>query len=170
MRTGRELRLVLAIGIVAIMLLSTLGVACGPQEPPPEPDKEGDIWAGQTELVGNYEVWITGDDVKIMFWIDEGWCLEDNHIVVTTDMSDYTNKKGNPKIGKFPFEASWSAADGAYVKTVDRTAEPVYWESGDDLWIAIHVVVTQCCSGDSETGWGEGEEDWGSKWGWYFDP
>jgi hypothetical protein len=168
MRLGRNVKLALVAVTVTVLLLSPLSMACPP--PPPEPNKEGDIWAGQTTIVGNYEIWIDGNNVKIMFWIDSGWCLDDNHIVVTTNMDDYTNKKGNPKIGKFPFKATWSSTDGAYVITVDRTADPVNWESGDDLWIAIHVVVSDCCGGSSETGWGEGEEEWGSSWGWYFDP
>jgi hypothetical protein len=152
MRLGRNVKMALVALIVTVLLLSTLSMACPPS------------------LVGNYEIWIEGNNVIIMFWIDLGWCLDDNHIVVTTDMDDYMNKKGNPKIGKFPFKATWSSTDGAYVKTVDRTADPVNWVSGNDLWIAIHVVVSDCCGGSSETGWGEGEKEWGSKWGWYFDP
>lgn len=154
--------------IAAMVAVPMLSFAC---EPPPSktPEKEGDIIAGQYYTVGNYEVWIDGDEVKIMFWIDSGWCLVENHIVVTTDMDDYTNGKGNPQIGKFPFEATWSEDDEAYVCVVDRSDDPVNWESGD-LFIAIHVVVTECGSGSSQTGWGTGDHYWGSRWGWYFDP
>ncbi len=155
-----------ALAVVGLMLVAPLAMAC---HTPPPPEKEGDIYAGQTILVGNYEVWIDGDYATIMFWIDEGWCLVENHIAVATDMSDYTNGKGNPQIGKFPFEATWDAGEEAYVVTVDITADPVNWVSGP-LYIAIHVVVKECSGYESQTGWGEGDFTWGSRWGWYFDP
>lgn len=151
--------------VVGLMFGSIMGMACTP--PPPGPDKADVIIAGQTEIVGNYEVWIYDDYMVVKFWIDSGWCLEDNHILVTKDMTDYVNKKWNPKIGKFPFEAEW---DGdAYVCTILKSEYPELWGTGA-LWIAIHVVVSDCCGSASETGWGYGEEEWGSSWGWYFDP
>ncbi len=158
----RVLKVALVLGIVLVLFASSFAMGCDWSK-----RVSGDIYAGQTMDVGNYQVTVYSNRIEIKFWIDSGWCLEDNHIVVTKDMTDYMNKKGNPKIGKFPFEAYWTGS--CYMLTLWKADYPELWGSGD-TYIAIHVVVSQCCGGDSETGWGEGEYYWGSSWGWYFDP
>ena len=155
---------VLVVGTVLILWASSFALGCGPSL---IKEVQDDIFAGKTIEVGNYKVQVYSDRIVIQFWIDSGWCLSDNHIVVTKDMTAYMNKKGNPKIGKFPFSASWTGS--CYELTLWKTDHPELWGSGD-TYIAIHVVVYKCCGGDSETGWGFGDYTWGSSWGWYFDP
>ena len=163
MRTRRIATVAIVLGVLAMFVVSSAGVGCSWIK-----KIENDIWAGQTEEAGNYQVIVYSDRIEIKFWIDSVWCLEDNHILVTKDLSDYTNKKMNPKIGKFPFEAELTGS--VYSLTLWKTQYPEFWTGSDPLYIAIHVVVTDCCGGNSETGWGFGEGSWGSSWGWYFDP
>lgn len=163
MRARRFATVAIVLGVMAILLASSAGLGCSYIK-----RIQGDIIAGQTEDAGDFRVTVYTNRIVIEFWIAGGWCLDDNHILVTTDMSDFVNKKWNPKIGKFPFEAEWVGSN-KYMLTLWKADYPQFWGQGD-VWIAIHVVVSDCCGGTSETGWAEGDMEWGSSWGWYFDP
>ena len=166
-------KVTLVIGIAVMLWASTIVFACDPPPPDWEWEKGDVIKAGQTIYVGDYDVYLwSGVDnlLKIEFTLASGWCLVENHIVITTDILDskYVNKKDNPKIGRFPFEASYSS--GKWVLVVDLDEPPVSWDGTSPLDIALNVVVRECGTCNSETGWGYGDGEWGSSWGWYFDP
>jgi hypothetical protein len=166
MRAKRFLSIAIVLTMMVILMVSMAGLGCHWVK-----KVEGNIFAAQTIDVGDYSASIWSEDpdmLHIVFTIASGWCLVDNHIAVAVSMldSDYVNGKDNPKIGKFPYEATYQ--DGEWVCDVDL--DDIEGWNGGSVDIAIHVVVKKCCGDQSETGWGEGDDSWGSRWGWYFDP
>ena len=107
--------------------------------------------AGQDEVVGNVQVWNDGVDLHVKYNITvAGWQLCETHLAIATDFADVPQtKKGNPKVGKFPY----AEADGDY--TI-----PLTWAPGTMLVIAAHAVVLypDSCTVREETAWGMGED------------
>ncbi|MFC2071335.1 hypothetical protein ACFLUU_01260 [Chloroflexota bacterium] len=132
--------------------------------------------AGQDEVVGNVQVWNDGNNLHVKYNITvAGWQLTETHLAVATAIADVPQtKKGNPKVGKFPY----AEPDGDY--TIELA-----WAPGTTLVIAAHAVVlyTESCDPPivrEETAWGMGlycnGRDWvnsipfeGSNWAEYFE-
>ena len=77
-----------------------------------------DLLAGQTILSGSVCVEVVGDDLVVSFATAEDWEIQETHVWVGSTLSDMPQtRKGNPKIGNFPYAsgditgaAGWSVS------------------------------------------------------------
>jgi len=95
-----------------------------------------DLLAGQTEKVGEVEVWNDEFNLYVKYIItDLDWCLTETHLHVATSLGDIPQKNGNPPPGKFDYKEEHDClAD--YTYTI-----PLTWVPGTELFIATHAVV-----------------------------
>jgi hypothetical protein len=64
------------------------------------------LYAGQTIDAGTVCSSVNGDNLDVTFTTTGGWELEEAHLWVGTKLSDMPQtKKGNPKIGNFPYNS-----------------------------------------------------------------
>lgn len=113
-----------------------------------------DLVAGQdTENpIGYVEVWNTETHLRVRYMIDDPcWEIVETHLAVATSLAGIpTNKKGNPRIGHFPYS---SLVD----YSIPLTDGDPDWTPGTGLVIAAHAVVNNTCGGcQEETAWGMG--------------
>ncbi len=111
-----------------------------------------DLIAGQNMDVGYVMVsGPVGGELTITYVIDEpGWCLTETHFAVVDDFEDfqtegYLNKKGNPKVGQFPYGDDDIACLTEWSETVPAPPAP------DGEWmIAAHAVVESGGAGSGD--------------------
>lgn len=98
------------------------------------------LYAGQDTPVGTVTVTDDGTHLTVLFETDPGWLMTETHLAVGDSVADVpTNRKGNPKIGQFPYSAEHDPA----VDTVEYEI-PLSWVPNDgDLTVAAHAVVVQ---------------------------
>jgi hypothetical protein len=100
-----------------------------------------------------------GDELVITYETDEGWYLVETHLIVAASLEEIPQtKKGNPKIGHFPYANEHNMATMfTYIIPVD----------GEAFFIAAHAVVYNECKDKYETAWGQGENQFefpGNSW------
>jgi hypothetical protein len=84
--------------------------------------------------------------LSITFEMDEGWTIDETNVAIGDDLLDIPqNKKGNPKIGKFPYTGQTS-----YCIPFSELGIG----SGDTIIIVIHAVVSGP-GAQSETAWAD---------------
>ena len=121
------------------------------------------LTVGQHYHVGNVMSEIINDELCITYQTNGQWYLDEYHLWIGTDLEDMPQaKKGNPKIGKFP-----------YIGTVDATTVIVCLElealdvnivsfcSVPQLIVVAHAIVSRDADfddfrEDSETAFGSG--------------
>ncbi len=93
--------------------------------------------------VGSVSVGNDDDGITITYTITEaGWELLETHLAVYTDWADMPlTRKGNPKIGKFPYSTSYEPGDSVTGVTYDLTLDELDASVGDELYISTHAVV-----------------------------
>ena len=99
-----------------------------------------DLLAGQTEKVGEVEVWNDADNLYVKYVItDLDWCLTETHLHVFLDNVGYTDvpqKNGNPPPGQFDYKEEHECVpDYAYEIPL------LTWVPDIELFIAAHAVV-----------------------------
>jgi hypothetical protein len=132
---------------------------------------EFDLVAGQNMIVGDVTIWHDNVNLYIEYTTDGDWYLSETHVFIG-DMNDLpTTKKGNPKIGHFPY-----AMDHDMVQEYTYTfaLDDLGWEYGDGaFFIMAHAVVDRVVDGEvvqSETGWGcEYDYEESQRWACYID-
>ncbi|MDY6833588.1 MAG: hypothetical protein SVY53_02160 [Chloroflexota bacterium] len=123
--------------------------------------------AGQNIDVGYVNVWDDGDNLYVKYLITSpGWEIQETHLAVA-DGSKIggvpeaipQTKKGNPKIGKFPYHKAFETGITEYTYVIPLS-DYAWPESSSDpdacIYIAAHAVVINGCDND-ETAWGWGE-------------
>jgi Ca-activated chloride channel family protein len=122
--------------------------------------------------VGDIIVWQDASYLYVKYVTTDGWKMTGTHLAVSDDIANIpTTKKGNPKIGKFPYSTDHSPAVTEYTYKIPWT-----WSSTAKLYIAAHCVVKKQIGVDAEcipiyreeTGWGEGDDFDGNNWAMYF--
>ncbi|MCO4763490.1 MAG: hypothetical protein KC502_18380 [Myxococcales bacterium] len=135
------------------------------------------LLAGQTIDVGTVCTAINGDNVDVTYSTTGGWGIYEAHLWAGTSLADMPqNKKGNPKIGNFPYNDSDLGGVTSHTISVplstfglDATmtsCDPV------TAFIASHAVVKK----DNGDGTFQGETAWGAgtrmvqkgSWATYF--
>ena len=158
---ANKITLVLAtIGLLALMVTPVLANGNGGNG-----EYTSDLYAGRDHnVVGLVTVDRIGDTLYVTYETTGCWSLVETHLVVASSYEEIpTTKKGNPKIGHFPY-----ATEHDPMVTTFTYEVPV-----DDgmLYIAAHAVVYCDCSGVYETAWGQGDNalDFpGNSWALYF--
>ena len=107
---------------------------------------ETDLMAGQHYVAGTVTVSINKTNVTVTYTTNDNWVLNETHLYAGDKDLIPVTKKGNPKIGKFPYKAEHDGVNEfSYVI-------PIAELKGTKCFtIAAHAVVTSVCS-DSPTG------------------
>ena len=161
--------------IFSSCLLSEVKAACV------EGSNEVTLYAGQTIDIGTISAEVSGDSLIVTYTTEGNWYLEETHLWLGDDLDDMPQtKKGNPKIGQFPYKEDFVSADGNVqsssfsIPLVDTAI--AFSCPGDDAsyFIAAHAAVYRIDDdGDivqTETAWGDGDRfvEKGM-WGTYFE-
>ena len=122
---------------------------------------DSDLIAGQHIDVGNVEVnhnAYTDHLLYITYSTEGGWVITETHLAVASSLSDIpTNKKGNPKVGHFPYTDPAIEEPTQVQYIIDLDDFPSLYHDGyyyGTLYVAAHAVVNHPCYG-SETAWGD---------------
>ena len=96
-----------------------------------------DLMAGQHMDVGDVTVTNDGTDIYVTYEIFEpGWYMLESHLHIADELIGIPHtKKGNPKIGKFDYQAEHDMIL-KYTYVV-----PITWPLGTEMFIAAHAVV-----------------------------
>lgn len=120
------------------------------------PVRYHDLIGGQTILMGSVAIGNTADTLYVKYQADPGYVITETHLFVGDVMDgDFPKtKKGNPKIGHFPYASE--KLDGS---TVVVYSIPLSKIEGDCFDVAAHAVV-ECEDGTcEETAWGAGSQE-----------
>ena len=93
------------------------------------------IFAGQTILVGQLNVWNDGTNLCVEYVLQDGWAMMEAHVAMAGDLNQIPQtKQGNPIPGQF-------AQGDAYPDLV--TGDTFYFAIPDgEVFIAAHAAVT----------------------------
>jgi len=116
-----------------------------------------DLYAGRDQTItGNVHVWRSGGQLNVRYSTESGWTLSETHLAVATSLDGIPQtKKGNPKIGHFPFADDHP--EGTEIVTYEFDIYdyfPVGGLSGETLFIVAHAVVEHPELGE-ETAWAD---------------
>lgn len=131
-----------------------------------------DLYAGRDQkIAGDVHVWCSGELIYVQYSTDSGWTISETHLAVATSLDGIPqNKKGNPKIGHFPFKGDHPEGTEIVTYVFDiYDYFPVGGLSGKTLFIAAHAVVSHPDFGE-ETAWADtwGQSFPGNSWALYF--
>lgn len=120
------------------------------------------LYAGQTIDVGTVcvEVVDNGDteDLLVTYTTANGWELVEAHLWVGISQSDMPQtRKGNPKVGNFPYHSGDIAGLTTFTFSVPLDQFGGEVELCDGTLLAAAHAVVQNDAGGSETAWGDGE-------------
>lgn len=105
-----------------------------------------DLMAGQHEVAGTVTVAFGISNLVVTYTTNSSWALNETHLYVGDKDLVPLTKKGNPKIGKFPYKAEHDGAN-EFTYTIPMSS----LNGVNCLTVAAHAVVTKVCS-DSPTG------------------
>lgn len=184
MRKTKNIGKILVIGIPIILFLSGMGgvSAC---------HMDTELIAGQDTEVGYVRVWRASNNLlKIKYVITEdGWTLDETHLAVAESFDAIPqNKKGNPKIGHFPYNDDHDSCiwynNQVVQYNIDLSSDfpdlynPDTGKYEGTLYIAVHAVVQKLVGYDSEgnpiydeeTAWADtyGQPFPGNSWALWF--
>jgi hypothetical protein len=116
--------------VLAGMLVLPLASSAAPAGVP----KSADLFAGQTQDVGDVFVWNDLTNYFIEINMDDAWCMTESHVAIaSTVLGIPQNSQGNPTPGLFPYGGTYSpCADG------DTFTIPI-GTLGPTPYIAVHV-------------------------------
>lgn len=120
--------------------------------------------AGQNYVAGTVSVLADAENIYVIYYMALGWNLKETHVAVATSLDGIpTNKKGNPKVGKFPLGESFSGPTDGAIYTIPRSSLGTL-----DLFAATHAVVSRTTGGGTETAWAGSHEFDGGSWATYM--
>jgi hypothetical protein len=120
------------------------------------------LFAGQTIDAGTVCMTVNGDNLDVTYTTTGGWELTEAHLWVGTALSDMPQtKKGNPKIGNFPYNSGDITGSTSYTFSVALESLGFSCPSDDTgYYVAAHAALRKD-NGDgtyqTETGWGDGD-------------
>lgn len=123
--------------------------------------QRSELYAGKNIDVGYVRVeTVCTTYLEITYIIEEpGWEITETHLAVVDDPDDFPQtKKGNPKVGHFPYKGQLQYE----IDLCELGVEPC-----DIVYIAAHAVVENGCQ--EETAWANtGTSFSGASWALYF--
>lgn len=142
-----------------VLLVLMAGSAYGAVSVLNQPDCQ-DLIAGQSINVGDVCLEVVGDNLVVTYTTTDGWELTEAHLWVGANIADMPQtKKGNPKIGNFPYNSGDITGAASYSFSVPLAS------LGSDLcdmtyFAAAHAVVRKADGSggyQTETGWASGD-------------
>jgi len=175
------------IFILTMVFAVALFLGCSEEYAPSSPDNGGSeilqyleehfgeqtavtLLAGQTIEVGMVTMENNADTLAITIETEDDWYILESHVHFAMSLDSIPQENGNPIPGQFAHSHDY----GSYPLSVQLDTyefTPVGYEAGDELYVAVHVVVEEVDEGtvvQTETAWGAGEEFPGSNWAEYF--
>ncbi len=169
--------------LLIVMTLFTFSVATSPVRADEvwqplfagSPHYYSDWWWMNKMLVGWVHVWNDCDYLYVEYITEGGWELTETHVAVATSFEDIPQtKKGNPKVGHFPYKMTHDPPVTLYTYEIE-----LEWTAGTKLYIAAHAVVQKLIGYDNcdpiyqeETAWANcgGPDAYfpGNNWATYF--
>lgn len=133
------------------------------------------LYAGQTIDAGTVCAEVSGDYLLITYDTSEGWQLEETHLWVGSNIADMPQtRRGNPKIGNFPYASGDITGATVYSMSVPLTDIDFSCPADDtNYFVAAHAALRKVDSSgnviQTETGWADGDRlvEQGM-WGTYF--
>ncbi|RLJ02294.1 MAG: hypothetical protein DRP08_04675, partial [Candidatus Aenigmatarchaeota archaeon] len=99
-----------------------------------------DLIAGRTEDVGDVTCWIKGDNLFVLYSMNMGWKLAETQLVAAGSIIDIDRtKKGNPKIGHFPWKTEHEIPVVEYLYSI--ALDELEFEYTGEMVIAAHAAV-----------------------------
>ena len=137
------------------------------------------LYAGRTTDAGTVRVYNDSSTLYVEFSTTGGWQLTESHVAIATSLAGIPQtKSGNPKIGNFPYQRTYSpvVTTDVYAFPMDQLAVSLglsgFTCGSTSLVIAAHAVVVQLDANGGvtarETGWGNGTGFPGANWSMYF--
>jgi hypothetical protein len=122
-----------------------------------------DLMAGKNTDAGNVCVEVSDDLLLVIYTTSAGWELTGAHFWVGADLADIPqNKKGNPKIGHFPYHSGDITGKQMYyfaIPLTDLGVDDIY-ELCDQIFFAAAHATLRIEDGyggyRTETGWASG--------------
>ncbi|MGB6370439.1 MAG: hypothetical protein WBF68_05350 [Atribacterota bacterium] len=147
-----------------------------------------DLLAGQDILAGTVTVSYDGVELCVTYETIDGWELVETHWAIATSSGDIPQtKKGNPKVGHFPYgddelgeydaEDNLIGGDDSYEECIEIELEAgIYIIAAHASLLNLDNIVGYVPETDpavpiyqEETGWGEGNEFADDRnWAMYF--
>lgn len=154
---------IIAIGVVCILVSSGMASVTAVFT---------DLFAGRDQnVVGNVHVRRSGHFILVVYSTESGWTMSETHLAVAHSLEDIPqNKKGNPKIGRFPYKSNHPGGTDSHTYIIDLL---YFFPQGDwrgkTLYFAAHAVVSHPNYGE-ETAWADtwGQSFGGGSWALYF--
>jgi hypothetical protein len=161
--------------VLALMVIS-VGASYGTVSVLNSPDCK-DLIAGQTIDAGDVCLEVVGENLVVTYTTTGGWELMEAHFWLGTSTSYMPQtKKGNPKIGNFPYQSGDITGQTSYAFTIplEDLGGSNYAEDLCDVtyFAAAHAAVRKADGSggyQTETGWASGDPNvpQGS-WAMYF--
>ncbi len=126
-----------------------------------------DIIAGQSEDVGDIEVYFSDGNIYVEYTTTGDWYLYEAHVSIELDWEVIPQHNGNPVPGQFDYKDEFDNTQ-SYTFVIPWLEE---WDDADYFYIAGHCALEKVVEGEvieQQTGWGDGEDFPGSNWGMYF--
>jgi len=109
--------------------------------------------------------------IYVTYSTDSDWTMSETNLAVATSLDGIPQtKKGNPKIGKFPYKTDHPDGTDTHTYVIDLNDYYPNWGwNGKTLYFAAHAVVSNPDFGE-ETAWADtwGQSFPGGSWALYF--
>lgn len=120
------------------------------------------LYAGQAIDAGTVTVEVVGDNLEVTYTTTGGWELVETHLWVGDDLADMPQtRKGNPKVGNFPYQSGDITGATTYYFTVPLSMLDFFCPADDgNYFIAAHAALQKPDGSGgylTETGWANGE-------------
>lgn len=126
------------------------------------------LMAGQHMEAGSVEVSNTETHLVIDVTTTDGWAMSEYHAYAGPGPIPL-NRSGAPQIGHFPYKGTFDPASTSL--TLNIPLDELQAACGDELVVAFHAVVGRDNGDgttDSQTAWGEGDDENDRAWGSAF--
>jgi hypothetical protein len=146
-------------------------MVCQGEPPAPCPPLVVPLIAGKHITAGEIIVTTDSQTLYITYKCIDGWMMTEAHLCVGDDLwEDFPlTKKGNPKVGRFPYKMGFDPPVTEYTFAVPMDPD---WKPGDIILIGAHAALIKEIDVDiyqEETGWGEGTQFPWHNWAMYFE-
>lgn len=137
-----------------------------------------DLMAGKNTDVGNVCVEVSDDMLVVIYTTTGGWELTETHLWVGSDLAHLPQtKKGNPKVGRFPYHSGDITGENVYIFSIPLTeiGGDNYYDTlcGETYLAAAHAAlrIEDGYGGyRTESGWSSGNRIVSKgNWAMYFD-
>lgn len=161
--------IILTIAILFLFTIFTSTNSFGEPEAD-EASQQVILWAGRNIEVGTVTVSNDLENIYVKYETIAGWYLTETHLAIATELEDIPQtKKGNPKVGHFPYQEVHNPPVAEY--TYEIELEPDYTH-GTEILITAHSVVAKMNKAGKtikeETAWGGELRFPGNNWATYF--